>query len=197
MPGSWALAHEERAQVLTLRRLQWRPCSAQNRHGKAHERQWTTSFSDAENGRHTDGQFLKEFGNFLAEHQLDRVLGLGDLDQRDPKLNVEVTEGKANIMMPRGSVPESELIQVRRFGTWGSTTHDDDRCNCHEHCHKDSKGRATLSTEKSSPAVEPVFIADADHLARAVDFPASESGPLLRSMFPRPDADFSEQQRMR
>ncbi|KAH6630173.1 hypothetical protein B0J18DRAFT_474825 [Chaetomium sp. MPI-SDFR-AT-0129] len=45
------------------------------------------------------------------------------------------------------------------------------------------------------PAVEPVFIGDADHLARAVDSPASESGPLFRSMFPRPDAEFSEQQK--
>ncbi|KAL2195591.1 hypothetical protein P885DRAFT_70216 [Corynascus similis CBS 632.67] len=34
--------------------------------------------------------------------------------------------------------------------------------------------------------VEPVFIADADHLAQAVDSPASESGPLFRVMFPRP-----------
>lgn len=43
--------------------------------------------------------------------------------------------------------------------------------------------------------VEPVFIADADHLARAVDTPASESGPLFRLMFPRPSVDFSEQQK--
>lgn len=42
--------------------------------------------------------------------------------------------------------------------------------------------------------VEPVFIADADHLAQAVDSPASESGPLFRVMFPRPGVDFSEQQ---
>jgi len=42
--------------------------------------------------------------------------------------------------------------------------------------------------------VEPVSIADADHLAQAVDSPASESGPLFRVMFPRPGVDFSEQQ---
>ncbi|KAK4103818.1 hypothetical protein N658DRAFT_420214, partial [Parathielavia hyrcaniae] len=39
-----------------------------------------------------------------------------------------------------------------------------------------------------------VFIADADHLAQAVDSPASESGPLFRVMFPRPGVDFTEQQ---
>ncbi|KAL2023479.1 hypothetical protein VTK56DRAFT_2475 [Thermocarpiscus australiensis] len=44
-------------------------------------------------------------------------------------------------------------------------------------------------------ALEPVFIADADHLARAVDSPASESGPLFRLMFPHLGVDFSEQQK--
>lgn len=44
-------------------------------------------------------------------------------------------------------------------------------------------------------ALEPVFIADADLLARAVDSPASESGPLFRLMFPHPGVDFSEQQK--
>jgi hypothetical protein len=52
-----------------------------------------------------------------------------------------------------------------------------------------------VCAEKIPRDVEPVFITDVDHLARAVDFPASESGPLFRLMFPRPDADFSEQQK--
>lgn len=43
--------------------------------------------------------------------------------------------------------------------------------------------------------IEPVFIADSEHLARAVDSPASESGPLFRLMFPHPGFDFSEQQK--
>jgi GNAT superfamily N-acetyltransferase len=43
--------------------------------------------------------------------------------------------------------------------------------------------------------VELVHLADADSLARGVDFPAVESGPLFRLMFPRPSAGFSEQQR--
>lgn len=54
---------------------------------------------------------------------------------------------------------------------------------------------SALGAGKLPPAVEPVFIADAGHLARVVDSPASESGPLFRSMFPRPDADFSERQK--
>ncbi|KAK4182671.1 hypothetical protein QBC35DRAFT_546371 [Podospora australis] len=43
-------------------------------------------------------------------------------------------------------------------------------------------------------ALEPVFIADSEHLARAVESPASESGPLFYLMFPYPGVDFSEQQ---
>jgi hypothetical protein len=90
-------------------------------------------------GGEGDVRFLKEFGGFLAEHGLDQVLGLRDLDQRDPKLNVEVTEGRANIMMPRGSVPESELIPA----VWVFGVDDDDRCNCREYCYRDSNGKHT------------------------------------------------------
>jgi hypothetical protein len=54
---------------------------------------------------------------------------------------------------------------------------------------------SALGAGKLPRDVEPVFIADADYLARAVDSPASESGPLFRLMFPRPDVDFSEQQK--
>ncbi|KAK3291874.1 uncharacterized protein B0H64DRAFT_242167 [Chaetomium fimeti] len=47
----------------------------------------------------------------------------------------------------------------------------------------------------SAFVIAPVFITDVDHLARTVDAPASESGPLFRLMFPRrPGAEFSEQQ---
>jgi hypothetical protein len=53
----------------------------------------------------TDYQFLKELSDMLVELGLHQLLGLRDLDQREPELNVEVTEGKANIMIPRGSVP--------------------------------------------------------------------------------------------
>ncbi len=43
-------------------------------------------------------------------------------------------------------------------------------------------------------ALEPVLLADADCLARAVDAPASQCTPLFRVMFPDSGVDFSEQQ---
>lgn len=54
---------------------------------------------------------------------------------------------------------------------------------------------SALGAGKLPRDVEPVFIADADYLARAVDSPASESSPLFRLMFPRLDVDFSEEQK--
>ncbi|KAK3318232.1 hypothetical protein B0H66DRAFT_532742 [Apodospora peruviana] len=61
-------------------------------------------------GRDVDEKFLKELRDMLADRGFDQLLGLRDLDQRDPEMGVEVTEGKANIMMPRCIIPESELV---------------------------------------------------------------------------------------
>jgi hypothetical protein len=58
------------------------------------------------------------------------------------------------------------------------------------------------STDHSTPGatdlregIEPVSLADAIYLAQAVDAPASESGPLFRTMFPRPGVGFPTQQK--
>jgi hypothetical protein len=80
--------------------------------GYLHEEQPTSGGSG-------DANFIREYGRFLADHQLDGVIGLRDLDQHDASVNVEVTEGKSNIMLPRGSVPQSMLIPA--FGFMGST----------------------------------------------------------------------------
>jgi GNAT superfamily N-acetyltransferase len=59
-----------------------------------------------------------------------------------------------------------------------------------------SDSQSTIDTAEALPqGVKLVSLADADYLARVVDVPASESGPLFHVMFPRPDGDFSEQQR--
>ncbi|AEO56663.1 hypothetical protein MYCTH_106827 [Thermothelomyces thermophilus ATCC 42464] len=58
-----------------------------------------------------------------------------------------------------------------------------------------SNSPSALGARKLPRDIEPVFIADADYLARTVDSPASESGPLFRLMFPRPGVEFSEQQK--
>lgn len=66
-----------------------------------------------------DHEFLVGISALLHQHGLDNVLGLRSLDRYDPELSVEITEGKTNIMIPRGSVKDSELIEavwvMRRF----------------------------------------------------------------------------------
>ncbi|CBX98883.1 hypothetical protein LEMA_P081220.1 [Plenodomus lingam JN3] len=48
----------------------------------------------------------------LKDLGLDQIFGLRCLDEYDPSLSIEVTEGKTNIMLVRGSVPEDELIEA-------------------------------------------------------------------------------------
>jgi hypothetical protein len=52
------------------------------------------------------------------------------LDKYDPELSVEITEDKANIMIPRGSVPDSDLISA----LWVLDPNDDQKCHCREYC---------------------------------------------------------------
>lgn len=68
----------------------------------------------------------------LCKLGLQNVFGLRYLDEFDPELSMEVTEGNANIMMSRGSVPDSSLIEA----LWVFSTRDDDRCHCREVCIK-------------------------------------------------------------
>ncbi|KAF1995659.1 hypothetical protein P154DRAFT_580630 [Amniculicola lignicola CBS 123094] len=66
----------------------------------------------------------------LENIALDQIFGLRHLDEHDPSLSVKITEGKTNIMMDRGSIPESELIEA----LWIFSNNEDNRCHCREHC---------------------------------------------------------------
>ncbi|KAL4961394.1 uncharacterized protein BDV14DRAFT_203844 [Aspergillus stella-maris] len=59
-----------------------------------------------------DREFLQELSVLLHQYGLENVFGVRSLDRYDSDLSVEVTEGKANIMISRGSVKESELIEA-------------------------------------------------------------------------------------
>ncbi|KAJ5456057.1 uncharacterized protein N7458_004321 [Penicillium daleae] len=83
-----------------------------------------------------DFDFLAAVSVLLHQYGLENVLGVRSLDRHDPELSVEVTEGKTNIMIQRGSVNDSELIEA----FWVFSTDDDDRCHCREYCFKDSEG---------------------------------------------------------
>lgn len=75
------------------------------------------------------GKLLQSLG---AEH----ILGLRFLEGRQPDFNVEVTEHNANVMVPRGCMPDDTLIPA----VWIFEPEDDDRCNCREYCSKESWG---------------------------------------------------------
>lgn len=84
-----------------------------------------------------DLEFFERLSCLLHDHNLENVLGVRCLDKFDPELSVEVTEGKTNIMISRGSVQNSELIEA----FWIFSTDDDQRCHCRESCWKDSEGK--------------------------------------------------------
>jgi hypothetical protein len=55
-------------------------------------------------------EFLDELSALLYRSRLDQVVGLRLLDSHDSELAVEVTEGNVNIMLPRGTIPDTQLI---------------------------------------------------------------------------------------
>lgn len=85
--------------------------------------------------------FLQELSAFLHQSNLDQILGVRMLDSRDTNASVEVTEGRSNIMLTKGSVDEESLISAM----WVFGMDEDDRCNCREYCYKDRGGAHTGS----------------------------------------------------
>jgi len=53
--------------------------------------------------------------DMLCKLGLQETFGLRYLDEYDPELSLEITEGNANIMMPRGSVTDSSVIEALWF----------------------------------------------------------------------------------
>jgi len=77
-----------------------------------------------------NGTFQNMALEMLKNLSLDHIFGLRCLDEYDPNLSIEITEGKTNIMLGRGSIPQSELIEA----LWVFGDDDNDRCHCREHC---------------------------------------------------------------
>lgn len=94
-------------------------------------------FSPCASHEDHDPEFFLKISALLHQHSLENVLGVRSLDRYDPDLSVEITEGKTNIMIPRGSVNDSELIEA----VWVFSTDDDQRCHCREYCWKDTEGK--------------------------------------------------------
>lgn len=84
----------------------------------------TTGTPSSESSFVTDGlEMLKNLG-------LDQIFGLRLLGDHNPHLSVEVTEGKANIMLSPEGIPPTELIEA----LYVFNDNDNDRCHCREHC---------------------------------------------------------------
>ena len=72
----------------------------------------------------------------LESLQLDHIFGVRLLDDHNPEMSVEVTEGRVNMMLPPDGVPQSELIEA----LWTFGVDDNDRCHCREHCWPTKEG---------------------------------------------------------
>lgn len=83
-----------------------------------------------------DSEVFPRISVLLHQHGLENVLGVRSLDGYDPELSVEITEGKTNIMIRRGSVENSKLVEA----LWVFSTDDDQKCHCREYCWKDYEG---------------------------------------------------------
>ncbi|KAF2231934.1 hypothetical protein EV356DRAFT_277210 [Viridothelium virens] len=80
--------------------------------------------------------FAAKLSILLHELGVQETFGLRYLGGHDSALSMEITEGRANIMMPRGAIPDSEVIDA----LWIFGVDEDDRCNCGEVCFKTSSG---------------------------------------------------------
>ncbi|KAF1364332.1 hypothetical protein EJ07DRAFT_99250 [Lizonia empirigonia] len=76
------------------------------------------------------GTFVNMALKLLESLHLDHIFGIRFLDNRDPNLSVEITEGKVNIMLEPDEIAEAELIEA----LWVFGKDDNDRCHCREHC---------------------------------------------------------------
>lgn len=56
--------------------------------------------------------FLRELSSLFYDIELENMLDVRLLDSYDLDRSMKVTEGKTNIMMPRGFVSDADLIEV-------------------------------------------------------------------------------------
>ncbi|ELR08215.1 hypothetical protein VC83_08023 [Pseudogymnoascus destructans] len=75
-----------------------------------------------------NSEFLMEAFRTIQDLGLHGVFGVRYFDKHDTQLSVEITQGTANVMIPRGSL--SGLIDA----FWVFNQDEDDRCHCREQC---------------------------------------------------------------
>lgn len=87
------------------------------------------SGSEPDLGSHDE--FFDALAKYLGDHELQDVFGIGSLEGHERKVNIEMTEGKANIMLPEGSIGESSLMPAFWIFKDGS---ENEACNCFTYC---------------------------------------------------------------
>lgn len=75
-------------------------------------------------------EFLSEAFSLIRDLGLHNHLGIRCFEEHDTRYPVEITQGNANVMVPLGAYPSSELIDA----FWIFTEDDNDRCHCREQC---------------------------------------------------------------
>ena len=88
------------------------------------------AFSEETQSEASHKSFFQDFSSLLCNIGLENVLGVRLLDSYDLSRPIEMTEGKKNIMMPRGSVPDADLIEA----LWVFSTGETQSCHCREYC---------------------------------------------------------------
>lgn len=96
------------------------------------------AFTDKECQAEVHSEFFQALRTLLHQIHLQNLFGVRLLDTHDPNLTLEVTEGRTNIMMPRGSVSDSALTEA----LWVFGKGEEDRCHCREVCFSASSGHS-------------------------------------------------------
>jgi hypothetical protein len=75
-------------------------------------------------------EFLTEALRTIQDLELHNVLGIRYFDKHDTQFSVEITQGNANVMVPRGPLSDADLIEA----FWVFNLDENDRCHCREQC---------------------------------------------------------------
>ena len=77
-------------------------------------------------------EFFGDLENLLVNLQMQDLFGVRLLESHDNNLTVEVTEGRNNVMIPRGAVGDDGLQEA----LWTFNTDTDRAYHCRQYCYK-------------------------------------------------------------
>jgi hypothetical protein len=75
-------------------------------------------------------RFLTEALRVIQDLGLHDVLGVQYFEEHNTQFSVEITQGNANVIVPREALLDSQLIDA----FWVFNEDENDRCHCREQC---------------------------------------------------------------